>query len=648
MLDSINQVNIIVMRVNFGTYTYFNPNDTDKKSYDGTKSHQNKAYNSSYFNNLIRKRRYDDAANYASQFHFNDVETQREHENDIIELKRQGRMYASIYGRLEEEQDYINEATRNRSNLRKVEFAENVFKDGGLNSIDQDNYYLQMFNADKNKIGNGENGEIATSLSITFNPKRTFLGWDGGRRDRTEFSFETFLVNSGLSEQDLIDAGIQISKVDSKTIIKFNKSNPLANRIIYGMPDDTVTWDLITWGETSSVENHAPTVVGYDAKGREIKSSNKNNLNYINSCKYYLKDCLEQRDVAFGGKTGVVEEGVKYYSSTIGASLIDGMDELNAAYARGDIDPSYYNSEMSRLDDFISSSVKVLGSGSYKMYTNAYNENVTDESLNEISDIQRGHIIGMLSSANPKNIHLNAMVSNGQIGTLITVDGIAEDPEKLSKESSPEDMYKTRRTEIFIPGFLSEVAQQKINSDTSTRSVQELNSMQDFGYEYTLASDKRTVTNSNGETTEINSVIKPDGKGGFLYNNNPITQEEALRMLDKDMMLEVAMSELKYKFINIDNELYDEKNYRNQAQQIAIGIANSLFPDIYLTNAKREIINMANMKISDIDYIFSKKGAGNVISDDASKNISWEEAKKYNEIFDIYTKLMSELLYYKK
>ena len=119
-------------------------------------------------------------------------------------------------------------------------------------------------------------------------------------------------------------------------------------------------------------------------------------------------------------------------------------------------------------------------------------------------------------------------------------------------------------------------------------------------------------------------------------------------MLDKDMMLEVAMSELKYKFINIDNELYDEKNYRNQAQQIAIGIANSLFPDIYLTNAKREIINMANMKISDIDYIFSKKGAGNVISDDASKNISWEEAKKYNEIFDIYTKLMSELLYYKK
>lgn len=636
------------MKVNFGKYTYFNPNDKDTKSYDGTKEQQDKAYNSNYFNELIRNRRYDDAATYASQFHFTDVEVQKEHENDIIELRRQGRLYSSIYGRLEEQQDYLNESTRSKSNLRKVEFAENVFRDGGLSSINQDNYYLQTFNSYKNNIGNGENGEIATSLAITFNPKRTLLGWDGGRSDRKEFSFETFLVNSGLSEQDLVDAGIQVSRVDSKTTIKFNKANPLANRIIYGMPKGTVTLDLLTWGETSSVENHAPTIVGYDAKGQEIKSNNKSNLNYISSCQYYLDDCLEQRNIAFGGESGVVEGGVKYYSSTIGASLVDGMDELNAAYARGDIDARYYNSEMSRLDDFISNSVKVLGSGSYRMYTNGYNEQITDESLNEATNEQRGQLVNMLSAADPKNIHMNAMVSNGQIGTLITIDGTSEDNKNLSQDSSIEDMYKTRRTQIFIPGFLSEVAQQKINSDTSTRSVQELNSMQDFGYEYTLASDKQTVTNVNGETSTVNSVIKPDGNGGFLYNDKPITQQEALRMLDKDMMLEIAMSELKYKFINTDNELYDEENYRKQAQQVAIGVANSLFPDIQLTNAKGEIINMANMKTSDIAYIFGKKGAGDVISNEASKNVSWEEAKKYNEIFDIYTKLMSELLYYKK
>ena len=111
------------MKINFGNYTYFD-GKADGIIYQGTPGATATgkwAFDENKFNQLISNRQYNDAADYAAQFHFNDPETQKAHENDIINLRRNGRVLGAIYGRVQDPTD-----------LAKITFADNVFVDGGL------------------------------------------------------------------------------------------------------------------------------------------------------------------------------------------------------------------------------------------------------------------------------------------------------------------------------------------------------------------------------------------------------------------------------------------------------------------------------------------------------------------------------------
>ena len=203
------------MKINFGDYTWFGDLD-DKRNItynakDPTqKEFESKQFNDDYFNQLISNRQYEDAANYANQFHFNDPKMQRAHLNDIANLRRNGRILASCYNKIHDTQT-----------LNKVEFFDKVFVNGGLETL-ENNEYANKFIEAKRKLGSFSGGitaetdnkgvniyyksQEATKLEVTFQPKvQKFLGIDWLAKDNDK-NIDNFYIQSGLNERALKEA----------------------------------------------------------------------------------------------------------------------------------------------------------------------------------------------------------------------------------------------------------------------------------------------------------------------------------------------------------------------------------------------------------------------------------------------------------
>ena len=614
------------MKIGFGNYTYFDPNADDKKTYKTATYAQKQqyAFNQDKFNQFIANRQYNDAADYAAMFHFSDPKTQKEHENDIINLRRNGRILGAIYSRIDDP-----------NALAQIEFYDKVFVDGGLEQLTGNAYADQFAEYKKrlgssikyNTIGKDVVTKEATRLSITFQPeKRTFLGIDWLAKDNKN-NIDNFYEQSGLTEQQLKTAGVTVSHKDGKTTLDFDKSNSLANQIIFNLPTDKHY--LGDAPMTSSGDNVA--IVGYNAKGEvtgygRTHSAIKDLITSAKSAKesYFKKTDLAEKD----------------YSSTIGPAIDDNLEALKAAHAAGEIDDTTFNRQFKILGSNVTAAIQSLGSGNYEMYTNSYNEELTDETLISADNEQRAHLVNLISSTNPKDLQLLSMCSNGKIGTLVVINAgglTSKQKEDLEGTAKPEDQYSTRRIEIFIPGFMQEQAQAKINGNTSSRSVQEVNSMLDWNYTYKC---------SNG------TEIMPDGKGGFVKNNKPIDKNEAIKEINKDMIIQDAVSNLKFNYLSWngnlisdkDNSLFGAEEYEKMARLISVRAGNELNPGVPLTKTDGsdytvdELFNMKGLSTS--NYLYNEENG------EISQSIPYQIGQKIHDIYSIYDAIMKELQYY--
>ena len=592
------------MKISFSNYTYYDPNN--KNQVPTTAKEINKyKFDNDTFQRLISKRRYKDAANYASQFHFNDPNVQKEHENDILNLKREGRKLEAIYGNIKDD-DVLN----------KIEFFDNVFVDGGIENI-ENNPYSKKFSEFKKNLGSSfkmnsaglytdEIEKEATTIAFTFQPeKQTLFGIDWLAKDNTAYSIETFYNNSGFNEAQLKSAGVEILHKDGRTTLKFNKDNPLANKIIYNIPTGGYKGDI----HYSS--SHDVIIEGYTSDGTRIKNVPVYSRD-LNKIQDFISDSENAKLNAFKD----IGSGEKDYSSTIGPSLDDNLEYLNQALATGQIDETTYNRQLKLSDNILNQAIVTLGSGNYEMFSNAYNDESTDETLIPLDNTQRSEIIQSISASNPKNIHFNAMISNGQIGTLVTINADEVDSKDISDDEDI-NKVKRRRRQVFIPGFMHEIAQEKINRNTSSRAIQEINSMQDYGYPF---------------KTEDGTEIYSSMDGRFWSNGQEISKEKAIRVINKSMIVEDAINNLKYNFTNNEGTLYDKDGYEKMARMIAVKAANELNPNISFEN---DIT---------IDEIFNKKGIGSIVSNKYASTMQYELYDKYNDVFDIYDKIMSAII----
>lgn len=591
------------MKIFFGNYSYYDP--TKKSSIPQGNEVNKYKFDNNRFQKLISNRQYQDAADYASKYHFDDPAIQRAHENDILNLRREGRKLSAVYGRID-----------NVDKLNKISFLDNVFVDGGLEQI-SDNPYAERFASFKEHLGSthkkgliGYTDEIdkeATAISFTFAPeKQKLFGIDWLAKDNTERSVEAFYANSGLNEAALKSAGVEITHKDGFTTIKFDKSNPLANKIIYNAIPP------VRGGDIGSSSDYNIELKGYTADGKEIKDISLLRSKSWDEMRNMIADAEDVKTDAFSA----LDMTEKDYSSTVGASLDDNLEQLNQLLATGQITQQEYNQQRKIVGSILDQAIRSLGSGNYEMFSNAYNDEATDETLVSLSNEQRSEMIQSITAANPKSLHFNAMISNGQIGTLVTIDADEVDNKNINDDDT-RNQVKRRRRQIFIPGFMSELAQEKINRNTSSRAIQEINSMQDYGY---------------GFKTTDGQEIYSSMDGRFWSNGQEISKDDAIKAINKTMIVEDATTNLKYQFTNKEGTMYDTDGYENMARAISIKAANELHPEISFGD-----------KVT-VQDIFDKKGAGATVADKYASTMQYQLYDKYQDVFDIYDKIMAAII----
>lgn len=612
------------MKINFGDYTWFGDLD-DKRNItynakDPTqKEFESKQFNDDYFNQLISNRQYEDAANYANQFHFNDPKMQRAHLNDIANLRRNGRILASCYNKIHDTQT-----------LNKVEFFDKVFVNGGLETL-ENNEYANKFIEAKRKLGsytgsfirirNKKTGEYeygkpqeATKLEVTFQPKvQKFLGIDWLAKDNDK-NIDNFYTQSGLNERALKTQGVEVINKDGRTTLRFDKSNPLANKIIYNLPRRERNGDTPIPQIGGNID---VSIVGLDSKNRRIKNQNMfSNLTQIQDIIDSAKNTKEQ----YFKQNDLTE---KQYSSTVAGNIDDNLAMLQEALKEGSITQQEFNKQYSINCGYIDSVLRNIGSGNYEMYSNKFNEETSDETLNPVDNEKRNELINAITATNKANVHLSSMISNGKIGTLVELDaaGLTSKQQEKLEGTDDDQLSNGRRIQIFIPGLFQEQAQEKINRNTSSQAIQEANSMQDYDYDY---------------KTQDGKTLTYDGLGGYIYDGEQIDKDNAIKIINKDLIIQDAVNNLQFYYLNKDNKLIDKTNYENKARELAIKACNDIDPGVPLSYTDGTPLTedevFAHSKANPDDVYFGK--------------IQYQVYDKLQNLYDVYNALMDAISYY--
>lgn len=614
------------MKINFGDYTYFG--DRNNKY---TKQEQY-AFNNDYFNNLIANRQYKDAYDYASKYHFNNPEVQRQHENDLIELRHQGRIAEAIYSRID-----------SKEKLAKVEFADNVFNNGGIEQVfanttnDETKEYINRFRELKRRLGSSKTDE-ATSLSVTFQPKKQELfGIDWLAKDN-ENNIDNFYKTTGLTQEQLEKAGVEVINKDGSTTLKFTKDNPLVNNILYAIPmEHPNEKSLRIMSKLSPAlmptllndfSNKDVIVKGYNKSGEEIKSEKNDfyeaakNPRDVLQFKNFVEDALINKDETYKK----LNLGEREYSTVIGPSITDDLDELNELHDSGQIDDKTYYREWNRRAGWAMDILHGLGSGDIVMYSNEGNKEPTDETLKEMNNRQRAHLLNTIRAVDKKRLKLLSGMMDGEIGTMIVIDPLPADKDK--EGDTADSMYKGRTTWVFIPGLFQEQAQQRINNDTSISAIREYNDMKNYGYDY--------------ETIDGNTITV-DKNNNVWINKQQVSKDDAIREINKDMIKERGASQIKYKYLNSNDEIIDFDHFELDARRMAIAAANELYPNIPLVDKDGNPFT--------IDDIFSYKATPDddeLLGKKAVNELQYQMYNKIRDIFDIYQYILQGTSYYYK
>ncbi len=591
---------------------FFNDNEELPVIHRKIQSVKKDSFDKKHFNQLIAERKLRQAADYADQFRFDDIETQRNYENEIINLRNSADISESVFRQMDAD-------TKNKSI-----FLSNLYIDGGLDRI-RNNPYAQQFNELKRKLGSSINRE-ANTLMITFDAQKQYglFNWDWISPDNDENNINNFYQRSGLNETILRENGVQIiSENDGSTSLKFDKSNPYANRIITNVfnnnipdnrfvrirgydSDGEITDYTMPDSENGEIYDH---VITYGNRYEHNSYNITNIANFVNGIKESKNNALNQ-----------IISSKRTYNSIKGGSLFDGYDEIQEAYESGQLTDNEYNRAMIRYDNQIKNFIRNLTLNEKQVYSNYGNDNddLNLTSLKSLSNEEKAYLENELSATDVRNINVNACTSYGMYGALITINAIPLKETEIDNNNVGE--VKRNKIEIFIPGLMAEEAQARINRNTSLRAERKINDMQTYNFNFTLNDGSKIIP-------------ERDSKFYFKdrYNNiREITSKEATRLIDKTYIIQSAKN-LKYQFMNSNGDIINSvngKTYDDYAKEIALQAVNDWYPNVSFGST------------TSVEEVFSHQGSGNKVKREFAQTIPYDVEKKYNELYDIYNQIL--------
>ena len=577
------------MLVDFGKMTYFDGVNDGRVLVPEV--NRVLEFDTDYFQEMINNGNLRDAANYARQYHMNNLDDDRRYYNYIKQIEDEADEIEAKYARVRDNKEIFD----------KIQFADNVFQDRGLEKLSYDNKYANTFKQLKQEIG----GKDATKLSITFQAKKQkFLGLDFLAEDNNDRNIQTLYDKLGMSEADLREVGIKISNdvKTGETTLTFNKAHRLTDKILYNLNyvDNSYqtkpsVYSLVD--KLTGFDNFQPKIKGLNNKNEEIYNYDLNDtvtFSHFTAYQKMIKEATEAKEIAFAEN-----EGPKQYNSIVAPIFTDELQSYTMAYQKGELDPKKYYNYRDKIVGGLDEMIRSIGVENYEIYSNINNEEKTDMTQRLLDTIDKQNLQSWLQSIDRSRINYMTQSVNGELGLLITIDPMAKKETNIKDNTAIDKQFKGRSVKIFIPkpDFAIDLINNSIQNNTQFKAKAKINKMQDYDYGYT--------------TTDQN-VIQPDGLGGFKKISKingkkvetPLTKDEATSEIQLDMGIKDYLSITPYQFANRFNMGVLSDEYYTFSKQTALKMVNEIYPNIPLINEFGEPINdIQDLFEVDLNYV---------------------------------------------
>lgn len=502
-------------------------------------------------------------ADYLEKFRMDNLIDQRQYESEIAQIRRYGRQY--------------NAMTENAtdSQIQSLAFSE-AFDSGNIDGLDKDNERKKQYASVIKNLGKtvdldyiGAVGPIvgddeASTISITFNNKHVSYGlWGFGpdwmAKDSNKNQFTEFLNDNEYTEEDLRNllGEENISRKDGKVTININKDDLGAIKFFTKVRE----WCNDTGKNTDDV-----SYASYDRDNKLISDNTEIIGSQIQNVSTLLNDIERDKEDVLANTTS--EEQI--WSTNALPYMNERQMQLKNLLDNGVISGEVYNAQMKADNDVYSNLLYAADFSKYKVY-GFYNTEADEDEENkgknlvEFDNYQRSDMAARVKSALEEGrVTWRAAISNGKYGTLLTIAPKRNDKGELLYDEGDARNGGT----FFIEDMFTKSVQNAFDSSTQGKTVAEINSMQQYGYEYKL---------NNG-----NVLSNVGNNGARLYDNTTktyrdISREEAHDMLHESIIEEDASRNIRNRMFNLDGTIRRGYDYETAAKKIAIAGANEIY-----------------------------------------------------------------------
>lgn len=558
-----------------------------------------KGYSSEIEDKFRSEHDYLGLADYLSKFKMNNIMDQRAYEQEISQLRRYGRQYNAIQANATDEQ------------RESIAFLE-AFNSGNIDNLDNDNDYKKRYTEAISKLGrkgayifadyntddyrsDDYDSPDASTLTVAFNTKHVSYGlWGYGfdwmSKDIDENQYELFSKDTGYSPSEIrnILGDNSISTKEGKIIITVPKSNIDGIKFL-----STVRNWCNDTGRTKDDVSYA----SYDTNGNLISDDTI----YIGSRIEDISDIIKKVNNDKNIIENSIGAGEQIMSTTILPYMNEKQMQLMNMRNRGIMDANKVKDEID-LDNKIYENILLgLSFSKYDIYTDKNNEIEGDETLNPLTDnLEKGKLKDYVRNAiRDKRVTWNAGISGGKYGTYLKIAPKDEDGNIITDNDD-----SRKGSVIFIPGLFTKSVQRAFDSSTQGKTVAEINSMQQYGYEYTL-SNGNVLSNVGNDTARLYDANTD------TYRN--ISREEAHDLLHESIIVEDATTNIRNRMFNLDGTLRQGYDYEDDIKKITLAAANELYDgqnltsdDLWTTSKEKQKENEAR---GDIYYDYKRNRA---------------------------------------
>lgn len=548
-------------------------------------------FNSKQYDDLIRARDYNGAADYLSTLKI-PANKRAYIKEQVMKLRQQARVTNGFYNIANQEQ---RQAFNFLNNVRNNGVFDRDAKGNFTNPFEKQ--YIGFIKDLGSYTDAKGNKQDATAISINFDPKvvrRTgWFGWDWLAKDDVyeDNAFDLFLANNGWSKDDLRKMkGVQLVEKDGMVTLNVAKGNNLDNltKILQGLRNVDSNHSIKSKGKAidDSLESTKAearySIAGLDNKGQVINANFNGSVDdaYANAPDIqgregYVRPIGEKRyDGSFlepkGGyhanrnKTQAdlynmlklmdeADAKVKEASidpmtgkeRTVATSMITTTDmgaehtQLRNKLNRGLISKEEYVFGINALEERYRQELSGEGLSQYQVFKKNFGDDKS-QSYGEVTETKDRDAIDQIvkrASTVQGAVRFNSAYSGNQYGTKLTIDasklklpeGTAGDMDDILKDYAPNGII-----ELFIPQLHNDDAEKAVLQDTRTRAAVEANNMELYNYDMSIPQEG-TLRHSDGEGY---TLLSPNGSVRSL------DRAAAEHMLNKAFIIDDVIDEI--------------------------------------------------------------------------------------------------------